>query len=123
MTETTGRGGHPRFYAILEEQADLHSRKNHDYAAGGAQGPLGNFKRVAAIQQLYPGFNWASPFGVAMCYLLKQLDAAFILYATGRRSVTGEPISARLNDASVYAMIGRIIYEEETSCAGSGGQS
>lgn len=112
------RGGHPRFHAILTHQARLHDQKNTDYAAGGKQGPLGNFKRVSTIKQLYPGFDWSSPFGTAMDYMLKQLDAAFILYATGRKSITGEPIPARLNDVAVYANIGQIIYTEEEEQTG-----
>lgn len=119
VEETAGekenpKGSHPRFHEILRRQGELHDRKNTDYAAGGKQGPLGNFIRVSAIKRLYPGFDWTSTFGTAMDYMLKQLDAAFILYATGRKSVTGEPISARLNDVSVYSNIGQIIYEEDT---------
>lgn len=35
--------GHPKFYQILEEMAQLHSDKNHDYAESDR--PLGNFER------------------------------------------------------------------------------
>ena len=38
------RHGDPRFYALLEEIAELHSRKNHDYAE--AEKPLSNFTRA-----------------------------------------------------------------------------
>ena len=113
------RGGHPRFHEILRRQGELHDRKNTDYAAGGKQGPLGNFVRVSEIKRLYPGFDWSSAFGTAIDYMLKQLDAAFILYATGRKSITGEPIPARLMDVAVYANIAQIIYEEEVDFANS----
>jgi hypothetical protein len=33
--------GHPMFYSLLQEMADLHSRKNHDYAGSD---PLSNLK-------------------------------------------------------------------------------
>jgi len=33
--------GHLKFYTLLEEIADLHSRKNHDYAGGD---PLSNLR-------------------------------------------------------------------------------
>ncbi len=113
--------GHPRFHEILQEQAQLHDRKNTDYAQGGLQGPLGNFIRVAQIEAMYPGFDWATPFGVAMSYMLKQLDAAFILYATKRDSITGEPIGTRLNDVAVYANLARIIWEEGAKHGGEAG--
>ena len=34
--------GDPRFYKLLEEIAELHSRKNHDYTPSGD--PLANFR-------------------------------------------------------------------------------
>jgi hypothetical protein len=37
------RHGDPRFYALLEEIAELHSRKNHDYSK--TTEPLSNFTR------------------------------------------------------------------------------
>jgi hypothetical protein len=41
------RHGDPRFYQLLEEIAELHSRKNHDYAK--TTEPLSNFTRSAAF--------------------------------------------------------------------------
>ena len=41
------RHGDPRFYKLLEEIADLHSRKNHDYAKSDE--PLSNFRRAEAF--------------------------------------------------------------------------
>lgn len=105
--------GHPRFYQIIETMSSLHDQKNTDYAAGTAEGPLGNFTRVSQIMRLYPGFDWASPFGAAMAGMLKQLDAAFTLRAQKRESVTGEPIASRLMDVAVYATLGIILEEEE----------
>ena len=80
MAEET-RSGHPRFYDLMESFMALHSWKNKDYAKEGK--PLGNFNRVAAIEALYPDFDWATPFGVTMQYMLKQLDAAMHLYEKG----------------------------------------
>lgn len=107
------RAGHPRFHQIIGELQDLHDKKNSDYAEGMSEGPLGNFTRVAQIKSLYPGMSWSDPFGVAMGYMLKQLDAAFTLRNTNKKSLTGEPIPARLRDVAVYSIIGSIIYEEE----------
>ena len=112
------KGGHPRFHEIIRAMADLHDKKNTDYAAGTVEGPLGNFVRVSQIMRLYPGMDWASPFGVAMCFMLKQFDAGFTLKAQKRASVTGEPVAARLTDVAVYAVLGIIL--DETEAKGDG---
>ena len=105
--------GDPRFYRLLEKMAVLHGAKNKDYAQGGKQGHLGNFTRTSAIKRLYPGFDWSSPFGTAIDYMLKQFDAAMILYSVGRRSVTGENIPERLQDVAVYSNIASLLWEDE----------
>jgi hypothetical protein len=92
---------------------DLHSRKNSDYAGGSESKPLGNFERVSIITKLYPGMDWDSPFGVALIYMLKQLDAALVLRSTKRESVTGEPVGSRLKDIANYAVIAMVLEEEE----------
>lgn len=111
--EVTELGGDPRFYKLLTELSDLHSRKNTDYSKGGSQGPLGNFQRVSQIKRLYQGLDWSSPLGTALDYLLKQLDAALILYTSGLESLTGEPVPSRLKDVAVYALLGMLLYEDE----------
>jgi len=103
--------GHPRFYEILKEEAELHSTKNHDFACGG--NPLGNFYRVSAIKSLYPGFDWDSPFGTAMDYMLKQLDAGFWVRSQKIEPLV-EGVPERLMDVSVYSKIGIILLEEES---------
>ena len=107
------KGGHPRFSEICTKLMELHAKKNTDYAKGTKEGPLGNFQRTSIIQKLYPEMDWSSPFGVAMSYMLKQLDACFTLKAQKRESVTGEPVSARLTDIAVYSILGIILDEEE----------
>ncbi|KKL74150.1 hypothetical protein LCGC14_2067770 [marine sediment metagenome] len=105
--------GDPRFYALLKKMAILHGSKNKDYAQGGKQGHLGNFTRVSNIKRMYPGFDWGSPFGTAIDFLLKQLDAAMILYSIGRQSVTGENIPERLQDVSIYSGIATLLWQDE----------
>jgi len=105
------RHGHPAFYAILDRLADLHSVKNKDYAEGGEA--LGNFDRVAAIRRLYPDFDWSSPFGVAISFLQKQMDAAMWLYSQQKREGTHENVASRLDDVAVYAVIAEILWQEE----------
>ncbi len=43
----TDRYGDPRFYALLEELAAMHSAKSHDYAKGAE--PLSNFHKSQAF--------------------------------------------------------------------------
>jgi hypothetical protein len=107
------KGGHPKFFEIVDEIALLHDKKNTDYAAGLSQGPLGNFHRVSEFKKMYPGFDWESPFGTAIDFMLKQLDAMMILRATKRQSITGEPIGARLRDIAIYSIIAEILESEE----------
>ena len=84
-------------------------------AKGGKQGHLGNFIRVSEIKKLYPGLDLSSPLGTAIDYMLKQLDAALILYSTQRESVTGEGIEERLKDVAVYAILGILLRRDETT--------
>ena len=105
--------GDPRFYELLRKIAILHGAKNKDYAQGSKQGHLGNFTRTSAIKKLYPGFDWSSPFGTAIDYMLKQLDAAMILYSVGRESVTGENIPERLQDVAIYSGIATLLWQDE----------
>lgn len=104
--------GDPRFYKLLQDMAETHSRKNQDYAQGGKQGHLGNFHRVSQFKQMYPGFDWTTPFGTAIDFMLKQLDAMMILVATNRKSITGEPVTERLKDVVIYGNIASVLWSE-----------
>jgi hypothetical protein len=101
--------GHPFFYEQTRQEEDLHSKKNHDYAAGGD--PLGNFTRVAAILGLYPGLDPSDPAVVAEIYALKQLDACLWGLAKGIKHQV-EGFHERLQDRSVYAKIERCILKD-----------
>jgi len=79
-------------------QMKLHSEKNHGYASGGDA--LGNFKRVARILELYPGFPSATPIDVAVMYCLKHIDR--ILWDRSRGI---EPSDESLADIAVYMTI------------------
>jgi hypothetical protein len=95
-----------RFHELLAEIGCLHDAKNLDYAGGCRQGPLGNFDRVSTLLQLYPvSASWSTPAGVALAYMLKQLDAALVIFTTGKESVTGEGLAERLRDVATYAII------------------
>lgn len=105
----------PRPVEILRALEKLYTQKNTDYARDTAEGPTGNFVRVAQIMRLYPGVEWSTPFGVAVTYMLKQLDAGLTLISQKRESVTGEPIASRLTDVALYAVLGIVLDEESKS--------
>jgi hypothetical protein len=110
--EVKEMAGHPRFYELTRQEEDLHNRKNGDYAGGGA--PMGNFDRVAAILEMYPGLDLGSNVIVGLVYMLKQLDAVLWLLAQ-KRDGQVEGIDARLGDIGVYAKLIRIMFEETTA--------
>ena len=103
--------GHPEFVNRLLELMKLHSDKNHDYAMGGP--PLGNFDRVSQIMRMYPDFPWATPYGVATCYMLKQLDAYMWQQRTGFQPKV-EGVESRLSDVTVYSQIILLALREAT---------
>lgn len=102
------RFGHPKFYDILKELADLHSRKNHDYASGGD--PLGNFKRRAQLYSMYPGLDLSDPTTVVLVDAMKQLDAA-LWFLSNKHEPMVEGVRGRLMDISVYSVIAMILDE------------
>jgi len=99
--------GHPDFYKMTEQEIELHSAKNKDYAQGGD--PLGNFKRVSAVLKTW-GFN-IPPELVCLIYGLKQLDAAFWMLSQGYEGEV-ENFDTRLTDVHVYAKLARILHKE-----------
>ena len=103
--------GHPDFLPTTVKEIALHDAKNHDYAAGGS--PLGNFERVSHILSLYPGFPVDKPYGVALIYALKQIDA--VLWGLCKNiDHRVEGIAERLRDISVYAKLASIMHRESS---------
>jgi len=102
--------GHPDFYKITEEELELHSRKNRDYAQGGD--PLGNFKRVSAMLSIW-GYD-IPPELVALIYMLKQLDCVMWMGSQGYEGKV-EGADDRLADVHVYAKLARILHREKAS--------
>ncbi len=103
--------GHPDFLKLTEDELQLHSSKNRDYAQGGD--PLGNFKRVASILANYPNLDLSKPEIVALVYMFKQLDAALWMLSQGYEGKT-ENIDTRLRDVHVYGKLARILHKEAT---------
>lgn len=103
--------GHPDFIQRCIDEAELHNDKNHDYASGGR--PLGNFERVAAILALYPGFPYDTPYGAAIVYAMKQLDA--VLWGLAKNvEHKVEGFDPRCQDISVYFKLIPIMIKEHS---------
>lgn len=104
------RHGHPRFYQILKELAELHSRKNKDYAS--KKNPLQNFNRVAEMCHQYKLITEGNEsVKVCMIYALKQIDATLKLLGSNEKGDI-EGIPERLRDVAVYCILAEILYEE-----------
>jgi hypothetical protein len=89
--------GHPRFYELLNEIAEIHSLKNHDYA--GKDNPLANLKE----------FGWKG-------IVVRLGDKYFRLknfVKSGELKVKDESIIDTFKDTAVYSLLAIILYEEE----------
>jgi hypothetical protein len=104
--------GHPSFLPITLSELDLHDRKNHDYAKGGS--PLGNFERVANFIKMYPGYPADQPVGIALIYMMKQLDAIF-WGLSQKIEHKVESLDERFADVHIYAKIARCCWREMKS--------
>ncbi len=100
--------GHPDYLKLTEEELELHSRKNKDYAHNGD--PLGNFKRVSGVLKVW-GFD-IPPELVALIYALKQQDAYMYMLSQGYEGEV-EGIETRLQDDYIYKKIARILVREK----------
>ena len=100
--------GHPLFIANVLNDIELHAKKNRDYAAGGDV--LGNFKRVALLMSHYPNFPVDTPRGIAIVYMLKQLDAVMWNMCIGH--ILSEGREAREQDIAIYATLIRCMEQE-----------
>jgi len=95
--------GHPRFYEILEQMKDLHSRKNHDYA--GTSDPLKNLRACKRLE--------LEPFMGVMVRLQDKWSRLEEFVKSGTLMVKGENVKDTLMDSAVYALLAIILYEEK----------
>lgn len=110
MKKIKKRHGHPDFYKILGEMADLHETKSKDYAKDGD--PLGNFNRVSAVLKVW-GFD-IPPELVGLIYMLKQLDCAMWMLSQGYEGEM-ESFDKRLEDVGIYAPLNRILARQKAT--------
>jgi hypothetical protein len=93
--------GDPRFYNILKELADIHSRKNHDYSGDD---PLSNLKLSERMG--IPAWK-----GV----LVRMSDKISRLWNCSKMEqleVSDESIIDTLKDLAVYSILCILLYED-----------
>lgn len=98
----TERFGHPRFYELTEQMAELHSRKNHDYS--GTADPLRNLRSPTRI-----GIN---PFMGVLVRLQDKWSRLEQFTNSGEMLVKDESVIDTLMDNAVYSLLAIILYEE-----------
>lgn len=94
--------GHPGFYALLQEAAELHSRKNHDYAGRG--NPLRNFYKCTEMG--------LTPFQGVMVRLTDKWARLEAFMQQGRLEVMSESIEDTLMDNAVYSLLAILLLRE-----------
>ena len=111
MKERKLYSGHPRFYKILEELAELHSRKNKQYAT--QSNPLANFKRTADLaSKLIKSEIKNKPLVMALMYMAKQVDGVYEIVGESKTN-TPDSLKDKLMDIAIYSIIAIILSEEE----------
>jgi hypothetical protein len=101
---SVGGHGHPRFYELLAEMRRVHDAKNHDYA-GSRSDPLANFRLCEAMG--LPGWK-----GV-LVRLTDKMSRLTSFAKQGTLEVKDESVCDTFLDLAVYALLGRILFEEQ----------
>ncbi|MGQ9644792.1 MAG: hypothetical protein ACUVT3_13115 [Ignavibacterium sp.] len=102
--------GHPKFYEILNELAELHSRKNYQYATQA--NPLANFHRCGKLASKLFKDHVNKSLATALVLMGKQIDAVYEIVGEGKKD-TIEELNDKLKDIAVYAIICIIINDEQ----------
>lgn len=95
--------GHPDFYKMLKQMADLHSRKNHDYA--GTSDPLKNLRACKRLN--------LTPFLGVLVRLQDKWSRLEEFVKSGQLMVKNESVIDTLMDNAVYSLLAIILYEEQ----------
>ena len=95
--------GHPDFYKLLEQMAELHSRKNHDYA--GNENPLRNFYKCKDM-----GLD---PFTGIMVRLSDKWSRLESFMQQGVLEVAGESVEDTLLYNAVYSLLAILLFREQ----------
>jgi hypothetical protein len=95
--------GHPGFYKLLIKMADLHSRKNHDYAGEG--NPLRNFYKCEE-----QGLEAWRGIMVRLSDKWSRLES---FCRQGELEVKNESVVDTLMDNAVYSLLAILLFEEK----------
>lgn len=100
--EKIARRGHPKFYKLLEEMADLHSRKNANYTVG---------------QDHFSNIRESERFGIPAWKgtLVRMGDKwnRLMSLGNGTPDMVGESMKDTLIDMAIYSLICIILLEEQ----------
>jgi len=95
--------GHPGFYKLLDQMAELHSCKNHDYA--GTKDPLKNLRACERLN--------LEPFLGVLVRLQDKWSRLEEFVNSGQLLVKSEPVIDTLMDNAVYSLLAIILYQEQ----------
>lgn len=95
--------GHPDFYKLLNQMADLHSRKNHDYA--GTKDPLKNLRACERLN--------LKPFLGVIVRLQDKWSRLEEFVNSGQLMIKKESVIDTLMDNAVYSLLAIILYQEQ----------
>ncbi len=101
--ETDKQYGHPDFYKLLDQMAELHSRKNHDYA--GTSDPLKNLRACTRLE--------LDPFIGVMVRLQDKWSRIEEFVKSKTLLVKNESVEDTLMDNAVYSLLAIILLREQ----------
>ncbi len=103
MPQTNKQYGHPDFYKLLDQMAELHSRKNHDYA--GTSDPLKNLRACTRLE--------LDPFIGVMVRLQDKWSRIEEFVKSKTLLVKNESVEDTLMDNAVYSLLAIILLREQ----------
>ena len=103
MPQTNKQYGHPDFYELLDQMAELYSRKNHDYA--GTSDPLKNLRACTRIE--------VDPFIGVMVRLQDKWSRLEEFVKSKTLFVKNESVEDTLMDNAVYSLLAIILLREQ----------
>jgi len=95
--------GHPDFYKLLDQMAELHSRKNHDYA--GTEDPLKNLRASLRLG--------VDPVTAVLVRLQDKWSRLEEFVISGQLLVKDESVEDTLMDNAVYSLLAIILRREQ----------
>lgn len=101
LKEMKTLGGHPRFYELLLQIADLHSRKNKNYAEDAD--PLSNLRECERM---------GVPAHIGVAIRLTDKFSRYTQLLKGKKDLVGESVFDTLLDISIYSLLSIILIEE-----------